>query len=439
MTLRDNEKTTRARGVFLTRHGWGAGLGYVAGLGVTFLALGGCTDLLDSLLKVDAPSQVQSREAEVPGYAKLLVDGAVADFECAFAHYINSGGLLGEELTDPQGTAAQWDLDRRTIVPQGGYYATSTCGARIGAYTPLSTARWAADNVLGNLEGWTDAEVPNRTALMATAATYSGYAHVLMGEGFCTAAFDAGPELSRDQVFARAEDRFTRAIQFAGQAGNANLGHLARLGRARARLNAGLRAEAAADARMIPEGFVFNARFSAAVHRANNAVWRENSRTSNTSVEHWYHNLTVEGVPDVRVKVTDRKRLGTNNKTPMWTADKYTSDASPIPLARWAEAQLIVAEVEGGQSAVNIVNALRAKHNLPAYTGPTDAASIRALIVQERRRELFLESHHLGDLIRFDEPLRPPPGSAWHHGGIYGSVRCMPLPDVERLNNPTLK
>ena len=59
--------------------------------------------------------------------------------------------------------------------------------------------------------------------------------------------------------------------------------------------------------------------------------------------------------------------------------------------------------------------------------------------MQERRRELFLESHHLGDLIRFDEPLRPPPGTPFVNGGSYGTVRCMPLPDVERLNNPTLK
>lgn len=439
MSLIEERKKPRANGALPRWRGGKAGPGYMVLAGLVSVGLGGCTDALDSLLSVDAPSQVQASDAELPERAKLLVDGAVADFECAFAHYINTGGLLGEELADPQQTAAQWEIDRRTIIPQGGYYATTACNGRVGAYTPLSTARWAADNILGKLEEWTDGEVSSRGSLMATAAAYSGYAHVLMGEGFCTVAFDAGPELSRDEVFARAEERFSRAIQYANQAGNTNLANLARLGRARARLDAGLMAEAAADARMIPEGFVFNARYSAADHRANNAVWRENSRTGNTTVESYYRNLTVEGVPDVRVKVTDRKRLGTNNQTPMWTADKYTSDASPIPLARWAEAQLIVAEVEGGQAAVDIINALRAKHGLPGYTGPADAASVRELIVQERRREFFLESHHLGDLIRFDQPLRPPPGTPFVNGGSYGTVRCMPLPDVERLNNPTLK
>ena len=439
MYLIKHEETIRAHGSSPARRDGTVRRG-AAGMAVlALLGVGGCTDVLDTLLEVEAPSQVEASSAEVPANAKLLVDGAVADFDCALGHYINTGGLLGEELTDAQQTAAQWDLDRRTILVEGGYYATSTCNDRIGAYTPLSIARWEADNILKKLEAWTDAEVTNRTALMATAAAYSGYAHTLMGEGFCTAAFDAGPELSRAQVFERAEDRFTRAIASAAQAGRTDLANLARLGRARARLNAGRLADAASDARLIPEGFVFNANYSSATTRTENTVWVQYSRSQNTTVESFYQGLTVEGVKDVRVSLTDLKKKGTNNKTPLFTPDKYTSAVSPIPIARWAEAQLIIAEAEGGASAVAIIDKLRAKRNLPAYSGPKDAASVKALIIEERRRELFLESHHLGDLIRYAMPLRPAPGTPWFNGGSYGSVRCMPLPDVERLNNPTLK
>jgi hypothetical protein len=245
--------------------------------------------------------------------------------------------------------------------------------------------------------------------------------------------------LSRDEVLARAEARFTKAMELATAAGDANLTNMARLGRARARLDAGRKTDAAADARLVPSGFVFNARYSAASPRAENAVWVLYKRSGYTTAESFYQNLTVEGVPDVRVAVTDEKRRGTNQQIWLFSPNKYTSETSPIPIARWAEAQLIIAEAEGGQSAVAIVNALRAIRKLPAYSGPTDAASIQALVVEERRRELFLESHHLGDLIRYNQPLRPPAGTAWHRGGLYGDVRCMPLPDVERLNNPTLK
>jgi starch-binding outer membrane protein, SusD/RagB family len=293
--------------------------------------------------------------------------------------------------------------------------------------------------MLTKLNEWTEEEVSNRAALMATVAAYAGYAHVLMGEGFCTAAFDAGPELTRTQIFERAEDRFTRAITLAGQAGNNALVNLAYVGRARTRLNLGQLAAAASDAEQVPAGFVYNANYSSATTRSENAVRAQNARTRNTSVESLYRNLTVEGVPDTRVNLTDTGLRGTDNQTPIFIANKYATDSSPIPIARYAEAQLIIAEAEGGAAAVTRINALRATRDLPAYTGPTDAPAVRDLIIHERRRELFLESHHLGDLIRYDQPLRPAPGTAWHNGAVYGSTRCMPLPDVERLNNPSLR
>ena len=57
-------------------------------------------------------------------------------------------------------------------------------------------------------------------------------------------------------------------------------------------------------------------------------------------------------------------------------------------------------------------------------------------VIEQRRREFFLDGHHLGDYIRFSLPFNPPPGTAYHAGGVYGSNRCLPLPDVEKANNP---
>ena len=76
----------------------------------------------------------------------------------------------------------------------------------------------------------------------------------------------------------------------------------------------------------------------------------------------------------------------------------------PVPIASWREAQLIIAEAEGGQEAVNRVNILRNHHGLPNYTGGTSPAEIQALVIQERARELYLERHHLNDLQRFNIP-----------------------------------
>ena len=76
---------------------------------------------------------------------------------------------------------------------------------------------------------------------------------------------------------------------------------------------------------------------------------------------------------------------------------------------------------------------------MPAYdaTGQT-AAQVLAQIVEERRRELFLEGHRLGDLRRYGLPILPAAGTPFLSGGVYGSQTCFPLPDVERINNPNI-
>jgi hypothetical protein len=59
-------------------------------------------------------------------------------------------------------------------------------------------------------------------------------------------------------------------------------------------------------------------------------------------------------------------------------------------------------------------------------------------IIEERRRELFLEGHRLGDLRRYGLTFQPASGTAYFGGGVYGTQTCFPLPDVERVNNPNI-
>lgn len=405
--------------------------------GLLFLVspLVGC---LDQLLTVEAPGTVLEEDLGEPRHAAVLVKSSVADFECAFGHYIVTAGLFGNEFEDSQQTGSQWDYDRRALGTYAVWYATNPCDERLATYAPLATARWTADRMLTRLQEWSDAEVPDRTAMIATTAAYSGYSHLLLGEGFCTMAFDAGPELARQQVFQRAEERFTTAITAAQSTGRADILNMVRVGRARSRLNLGNKAGAADDARQVPEGFVKNAAFSAASIRSTNRVFRVNNRDEQVSVEAPFKNVQTGGVPDARVPVVNTGRVSTNQRTIMWTQAKYAGEGTPIPIARWAEAQLIIAEVQGGQTAVDIINKLRARVKLPSFAS-NDPQNILAEVIAERRRELFLESHHLGDRIRHNLPLDPPAGTPYLQGGLYGDQRCFPLPDAERLNNPSIR
>jgi hypothetical protein len=411
----------------------------VRGLGTAValvLALGSAAcNVLDEALEVDTPSQVPAETLDDPALAHLLVSGLIADFDCALGAFVVTGGLLGDELHDATFTANRWPVPSRQVQASDSRYSTFGC-TTLGVYTPISTARWSADNALTQLEAWSDAEVVDRQQKLATAAAYAGYSHILLAEMFCTAAVDLGPELSPADIFERAETRFTRAIEAAQAAGDEEILNMARVGRARTRLALGNTAGAAEDAQAVPAGFERVATASEVSDRRRNRVAQE-TRLNTVSVKEPYRDLTVDGQPDARVTVLDLERKGPDAQTDLWQQQKYTSDGQSLPVATWREAQLIIAEAQGGQAAVDAINVLRDFHGLPAYAGGSEA-EIATQVREERRRELFLEGHRLWDIRRFDLPLFPETGTPFSKGGQYQSARCLPLPDVERASNPNL-
>ncbi|MEO7218521.1 MAG: RagB/SusD family nutrient uptake outer membrane protein [Gemmatimonadaceae bacterium] len=391
-----------------------------------------------SLVGVESsPSRVDATAVETPANAALLVSGAAANFTCAFADYITGAGLVSGELqwasTSPWGR----EYDQRVFNPASGFYATQTCDTGLGIYKPLSTARWQADHTLELLKGWTDQQVQNRQALIATAAAYSGYAHVLLGEGMCSAAFDLGPELKPDAIFVRAEDRFTQALTAAQAASLPNMTNLALVGRARARLDLGKKAEAAADAQLVTDGFVFNATYSAARFRTNNFIFANVNRDEGVVVGASFRAMAYSGTSDPRVGVRNVGRLAADHVTPLWVQTKYASLDAAVPIATYREALLISAEAQLGQPAVDAINKLHARAGLAPFSS-TDNAQIMQQIIYERRAEFFLESQALGDIRRLSLPLTPAAGVPYPSGGTYGSQSCFPLPDNERLNNPNI-
>ena len=401
-----------------------------------------CGDVVS--LEQEAPSRVVADDLYIPGNAQLLVTSAVSDYECALGQYIIATGLVGDELIDAQLSQVGWDYDRRTITAALPTYATAACTSTQvpGYYTPISIARATADKILTSLEGWTDQEVTGRQGLIATAAAHAGFSLVLLGESACSAALDAGPELTPTQLLTEAEARFTKAIT-AAQAANATaILNMARVGRARARIGLKKYADAKADASLVPDAFVHNATYSAANSRRENLVNTQLFRGLFSSVDPSFRGLTVGGVPDSRVVVVDAGVVGHDRATRIWRTTKYPLISSAIPIASGDEAILITAEadVEANNIAAAVagINKLRTKASLPQYAGGTQA-EVRAQLRDERRRELFLEGQRFGDIIRFGIPQTPAAGTAYPaKGGVYGNQICFPLPDVERNNNPTL-
>jgi len=390
-------------------------------------------------LAQDAPSRIEADDLTDPSNAALLVRSAVSEFECALAQHVFGTGLVSDELRDGSLSEAYWDFDRRSLSPSRAQYASGGCGGGLpGNYMALSSARYLADNALELLDGWTDDQVPDRSDLIAQAAAFSGYSLVLLGESMCSAAIDIGPELSRNELFQIAATRFDRSL---ATAPDGPIAHLSHAGRARAHLNLGNHGQAEADAAAVPPGFERIASYSDASTRRQNRLFTALYRSPVATVDSSFLNLTVNGIPDPRVDIIDTGGSANDTDVALFQPAKYGEVSSPIRIASWEEAQLIQAEarLDAGdeEGAVAAINRAREQAGLPAYDGGT-AAEIHAQIIEERRRELFLEGHRLGDMIRHGLPLSPEPGTPFHRGGLFGDQLCLPLPDVERNNNPNI-
>ena len=398
----------------------------------------------NKLLDVDTPASVPVALIDDPKNAALMVQSVAGDFLCALGSTIAVEGIISDELADAQLGAAAWPYDRRDAnIATNGSYGTNACtnNQTPGIYTPLATARWDADHALTNLNKWTDAQVSNRQALIAEAAAYAGLSYSLMGMSMCSAAFDLGPEVDQKGMFALAEQRFTAAIAAAQTSGKADLLNAAYVGRARVRLFQGNKQGAATDAALVPKGFQFTAPNDGTDNRLYNRLFTVTSQFGYYTVEAQSRNLTTEnGEADPRAASTQVDTRPADAKSVIFVPDRYIAGYSaPTPIATYTEAQLILAEAQGGQNAVNIINALRADVGLKAYTGPTDAASIQNLIIDERRRALFVQGFRNYDQQRFNLPFNPAVGTVYPlKGGTYGNTRCLLLPDIERNNNPNI-
>jgi hypothetical protein len=397
----------------------------------------------NDLLNVKSPNSVPVELFSDPKNAALMVSSAVGDFECAAGAAVLIEGIISDELADAQLGAAQWPYDRRDANTQtNGVYGTSPCNSAQGPgiYTPLSTARWDADTAIAKLTAWTDAQVPNRSTLLAQMQLYAGFSYAFLGVSMCKAAFDLGAPVDQNGMFKLAEQRFTSAITTATSVGNASIVNAALVGRARVRLYQGNLAGAIADAKLVPSGFVFNINADANDPRRYNKIFNSVAQTGNYTVDAISQNLKTEnGEVDPRSAVNVLTTRPADSKSVIVVPKKYSgSFATPMPLARYEEAQLILAEAKP-DTAVAVINAMRTTVGLLPYTGAVDAASLKNLVIDERRRVLFVEGQRNYDMQRFNLswPASEAPGAPYQRvGGVYGTTTCLPLPDVERLNNP---
>lgn len=412
-------------------------------LALSLLTLGTmATSACNSLLSVDNPGRVPDTQLDDPALAPILESAAIGTFECGVVNYAATAGMLSGEYWSANGFVNNHPWEWRGIVQIKGepgscnYNRNSTF---MGFYTPLQQARFQLEDTYNRVSKFSDQQVPTKAKILTEMRAYGGYTYLLLAEGMCQMTVDRGPALTRAQTLDSAEAKFTEAIAKATALNDKSLLNMALVGRARARLDLGNLAGAATDAAAVTDTtFVRVAEFSETTQSRENRIYDLTIRGEFLSVAPAYQGLTVNGAPDPRVKVLDTKRIAADNVTPLFLQQKFTgSGAVSLPIASWVEAQLIYAEAVGGQAGLDAINRVRAMSNIAplVMADPNDAAAFETAVLEERRRQLFSEGQRYGDMLRKNLPFQQ---GTNRKGQTYSNLTCVPLPDVETLNNPNL-
>jgi len=450
-------------------------------LGLSLGALGAC----DSLLEVDLPAKLTDVALEDPAGVLTQVNSIIANFEIAYNNYVweafgrEDGGEI--QLSSPGTEAGNF-----TYGVEAAWFSDFMVSHRFGEY------------LHGKLTNdWTVAQVPLRGQYLALSSIYQGAAIGLMGQTLCEVAVRSGPLLTAAQALARADSLLTRALaeinatgDFALPSGVSTSARNMALGlRAQVRWMAGDNAGALADAAQVPPSFVAWVTRDATPARRNKPFyagtlvrWAElygvidwwNGLPNPETGQAWgtpipftgYQTLGIlpdgravrdDGVPirtagphrtpaednavaDNRVQAV--RRLLQGGSVESWVNARYDGEGANIPLVTGKEMLLIRAEIVGGQGAIDLVNQLRTTAGLPlvTYANPNNADQIRKMIIEERRRALYLEGRFFMTKLRNPDLLwfpRSTGSTLRSRFQLRGGVRFL-MPDNEFLLNPNL-
>jgi hypothetical protein len=278
------------------------------------------------------------------------------------------------------------------------------------------------------------------------------WAFVFMAESFCEGTVRSGRSLTTAEMLDSAILHFTSSMDIgtaAATTASIAMANASLVGRARAKLqkktdNAG----ASADANAVPAGFNYDLDYFDDLSnrtRVGNRMWQFTADRGSIAVAPAWR-VSDPRVPQ-RVAPSSLLPQDANYEVdrglPYVIQDKFPGFASPIRLASKIEADYIAAEAGGSATQLAHIQARRAANGQPAYSGPTDAASVLAEFETQRGLEFFLENKRLGDLQRNGAAVLfvPVPNSTYFKAGFapIGDQTCFPLPITETDHNPNFQ
>jgi hypothetical protein len=392
-------------------------------LSVLILLSWGCKDILN----VENPNQITDDDLNVDTAIPAIVAGVAADFSIQYEWTIICSGLLSNELIH----IGSFPTFREMYLGE-----VSDENITLNNWFGYShRARWVAENGIKRIISIVGKDSADKMIEVAMLHIYAGYSNIMIADMWDGTPIDGGPIVPRSEVYDRAINHFTQAINMIGNIPDGATfknGHqtldkntvkaIAYLGRARAKLFKGDLPGAYQDVSDVSmfQDLRFDAVYSENSDRENNLVYIYAYDRPEVAVGPRHQ---IKGDP--RVPVQDPSESGKG----YWRQTKYPSRAADIPLAEWQEAALIRAEYFHSQgdisSALAEINSIRNAAGL-SDTTVSDLGALLELIKEERKREFFLEGVYLQDLRRFNDPF------------LQGRMSFFPIPKNEKDANPNI-
>jgi starch-binding outer membrane protein, SusD/RagB family len=399
-------------------------------LALAVLVTAGCEETVD----VITPNVVEAASIDPLADQTTFARSAVQNMYTAFPHaVIVYGAWFTNEARVGDTFPTRNEFGRRIIDDSNG-----TLNADV--WRPLSSAVASAENTIDLLRDVPDAD---RNINLVRSYFSAGFSLVFMAETFCQGVMRVGPPMTPVQVMDSAVVRFQRAITIGTANGSAEamaLVNASRVGLARAHLQAGRKAEAAAAAAQVPAGFTFNAIYAddpSNRYRLGNGVYFYSLgglRESFVVGPEWREIAAT----DSRITFADGGKDAQDGVHRLFTQRKYPAWNSPIRLASRLEADYIAAEAGTVADQIALINARRTAAGQPLFTG-TGAAVVLAELMRQRSIDFWLEGKRMGDFQRNGNavPFIIQPGNNYYKPelGEVSNQTCFPVPRIEKDNN----
>lgn len=440
-----------------------------AGLFGLALLTTGCNSLKDELLAPQQPSVISPNDIQSATGADGLYVGAIGRFTVALdgsPNFTGSNqeaawnwaGLFSDEFRNSDTFSQRLDDDKRSLQDNDALVTQIYAGLQQGR----GYARTAADALVQY--------DPTAKAKIGEMYFDIGFLELTLGQEFCNGiplgqTVNGQPQytqpLTDQDVFAAAVSRLDTALTYvsgATDAASVAVARTATIAKARALVDQGQFAAAAALVGAIPTSFQFVVNFS--VTTSDNEWWilgpsvkRYSLGDSTQATAPVLIDFLAQNDPRVPLDKSVSKGAGQLSTVNFNWPTLLSGRDAPLPITSGIDARLIEAEAalqaKDYAKMVAILNALRATSQTigtfvvpvltPIATVPTTQAAAVQLLFREKGFWQFGRGVRMDDLRRlvrqygFTQDQAFPSG-AYPTGGTYGTEVAFPVPDAERTN-----